>query len=629
MSRSCLLLWMALPTYLFAQAPVSPSSSASAPAAAPTSSAPVKSSEGSASNVNMGGDSKFLGKDVPFYNPTNDTLTWDGKAMNANDNRLFRARFEKYLNAPEQTEKADLDYRRSIDRIMELLSPDTISEKKIDEAYALLAKAAQYPDDARLCNTIGDAVYSSWQGKNANERLSQARAAMLKEQDQLEWNYRVTTDGLVQSEKFDGQVGNANEKNETISQSLQQQATIQPYVERLAELKLRLGANAVKQEAGEMQPKIEFQSLLVQLFAQRRFQHVVIGTRFYRAVFGDGDTKLQVSDDMKNVLSKGTGLPATLGLLDSLSNEAMRDVREGVQAYDFLLEKKELHSASQRLSETFIVGEFMPEIRTLSREKKRQVLDFTQKTNQLISTLEVKDYELAEKIVKGLGESAHDFDPSKPTAMIETARNIAAMHLAKARNAAVSGDRVTFETELKSATEIWPRNPDLKKMAAKIFDQTDIQQQAIVDFERLLSQKNYRQIFEDKLRFIAATATYPDKQKDLQKVLESMQKVETAIQRSQELFKRGDSAGAWESVEKTYHDFPSDPVLNQERARYTTEASDFVKSLRRASELEEKGQMGSSLSWYLKAQKIYPPSEYAGDAINRLAKKIVPESGGA
>jgi tetratricopeptide (TPR) repeat protein len=556
-------------------------------------------------------------------------MMWDGKAWNVNDNRLFRARFEKYLNSPEQTEKADIEYRQLLDEIMSLLSPDAITAKRIDQAYALLSKAALNPDDARLCNTIGDAVYASWQGKQSNERLEQARNSMLKEQDQLEWNYRVTTDGLVASEKFEGRQGDKKASSETVSQSLQKQATIQPYVERLAELKLKLGANAVKREAGEMQPKIEFQSLLVQFFAQRRFQHVVIGSRFYRAVFGDGDTKLQVSDDMKNVLSKGTGLPATLGLLDSLSNEAMRDVREGVQAYEFLLEKKELSSASQRLSETFVVGEFMPEIRTLAREKKRQVLDFTQKSNQLISALEVKDYELAEKIVKGLADTARDFDPSKPTAMIETARNISAMHLAKARNAAVSGDRVTFESELKEATEIWPRNPDLKKMASKIFDQTDVQQQAIVDFERLLSQKNFRQIFEDKLRFIAATATYPDKQKDLQKVLEAMQRVETAIQRAQELSKRGDHAGAWESVERAYHDFPNDPVLNQERARYTTEASDFVKNLRRASELEEKGQVGSSLSWYLKAQKLYPPSEYAGDAISRLSKKIVPESSGA
>ena len=39
------------------------------------------------------------------------------------------------------------------------------------------------------------------------------------------------------------------------------------------------------------------------------------------------------------------------------------------------------------------------------------------------------------------------------------------MHIAKARNAAVSGDKETLESELKAATEIWPRNPALTEVS--------------------------------------------------------------------------------------------------------------------------------------------------------------------
>jgi hypothetical protein len=50
----------------------------------------------------------FLGRDVPVMDPGSDTSTFDGKLWNMNNNRLFRSRFEKYLNAPAETSEADL-----------------------------------------------------------------------------------------------------------------------------------------------------------------------------------------------------------------------------------------------------------------------------------------------------------------------------------------------------------------------------------------------------------------------------------------------------------------------------------------------------------------------------------------
>ena len=76
----------------------------------------------------------------------------------------------------------------------------------------------------------------------------------------------------------------------------------------------------------------------MQLFLQRRFQHVLIGTRFYRAVFTDGDTKLELGKDAHDLFANSTGMPPTVGTMDSMANEVIRDVREGVQAFQYLLE---------------------------------------------------------------------------------------------------------------------------------------------------------------------------------------------------------------------------------------------------------------------------------------------------
>jgi len=301
-------------------------------------------------------------------------------------------------------------------------------------------------------------------------------------------------------------------------------------------------------------------------------------------------------------------------------------VSEGVAAFRFLLEKGELESATKRIAETFVVGEYLPEIRTLEREKKRQTLAFVQASNQLISALEVKDYALAEQLVSQLEESAKDFDNSKPMAAIQTAKTVASMHIAKAKNAAVSGDRATLETELAQATAIWPRNPDLAEVAAMIFSQADVQNKALVDFDQLLSQRNHRQIFDDKERFIAATALDTARQEQLREVLSNMTEIEGAIIRANEIERRGDFAGAWESAERAFQMFPEDAKLNQLRASLTTKAADFVGSLRRAEELEKRGQPGSSLAWYLKAQQQYPNSDFAKIGIERLTKQIFPDA---
>ena len=282
-----------------------------------------------------------------------------------------------------------------------------------------------------------------------------------------------------------------------------------------------------------------------------------------------------------------------------------------VQAFKFLLGKNELQSASKRLAETFMIGEYLPDVRTLDREDKRRALAFVQKSNQLVTAIEVKDFSMAEKLVKELSE---------------TAKQISAMHIAKARNAAVSGDKETLEAELKAATEIWPRNPALSEVSQTIFSQADVQSRALVDFDQLLSQKNYRQILDDRMRFIAATSMYPDKQEQLRKVLENMQVIETSIIQAQEIEKRGDYAGAWESAEKAFRSFPDDNKLNQVRANLTTKAADFVHAVRQAEELEQKDQPGSSLAWFLKAQSEYPASDFARQGVERLTKKILPDA---
>ena len=595
-----------------------------APAPAPVQqTAPAASSSGEGGGT-QGQQGSFLGGDAPMFDPGSEIFTWDGKSWHATDNRLFEARFEKYLNAPEETSAEAIAYQKNIEQILEDLAPGNDTPEHVDDAFRLLSKASEYEIDARLCDSLADAVYSAWRSQNSEARLAQADDALEEERKKNEWNAKMAATDL-QLDQAPSSKDKAAAQQYQQDENTKRDMDMQPYVTRLAEIMATIKANQAKKELSEIQTKIDFQALLVQLFLQRRFQHVLIGTRFYRSVFNDGDTQLQVGSDAHDLFSRSTGMPPTVGTMDSMANEVVRDVREGVEAFQYLVSQNEMESATKRLAESFMTGEYLPEIRMLPRVQKRKALLFMQQSDQLLSALEVKDYTLAEKLVDRLSNSATDFDTSKATAAIETAKQISALHLAKARNAAVSGDRVTLEAELKAATEIWPRNPELTQVSGLIFDQSDVQQKALVDLDELLSQHNYREIYNDKMRFIAAAAMYPDRQKQLGVVLDQMQTIETSMIQAQEMSKQGDYAGAWETVQKTFEKYPDDSKLNEMRADLTTQAADFVRTIRTAEDLEQKDEIGSSLAWYLKAQKIYPSSEFAGDGIQRLTKKVMPD----
>lgn len=575
-----------------------------------------------------------FGQEVPVLDPGTEVVAFNGKNYSVSNNPVFQARFEKFLNAPEATNKEDTDYRTILDRILVCLAPGNATVQNIDTAFKLLPYAARYDIDAHLCDSLADAVYAVWQAQRNQARLSNANVALEEELRRLEWNLQTVTDGKkIQAPAAPsggrangGGNGGARQGGGAVNPANSTDYQTASYTRRHAERLVAIKGNEVKKALSELQAKVEFQTMMVQFLLQRRFQHVIMSTRFYRALFTDGDSKLNLGKDATDLFAKSTGMPPTVSVIDSVANEAIRDVREGVKAFDFLLAKNEMEGATKQLRQAFLIGEYMPEVRLVQRDKKRQCLDFAHKSFQLISAINVRDYGRAETLVKDLKKVANDFDDSQPTAAIEGARIKARALIGKARQAALSSDQVTLERVMTEAGEIWPGNPEFKEAMDKLFTQGDVVQKALLDFDQLLSQKNYRQIWADKVRFIAAVSVNPERKPALEKVMNDMQAIEAALMRAEEMARQGVYAGAWETLERSWAQFPDDAKLNQQRADMTTRASDFVKVVRNAEELEKKEQFGSSLAHFLKAQKLYPASDFARDGIARLVKQVLPES---
>jgi len=573
----------------------------------------------------------FLGTDIPMFDPESEMLQWDGRSWNITDNRVVRARFEKYLNAPEAATEEDKAYREVLDAILGKLSPHRGGIPDLQGAVALLPQASRHPIDARLCDAISQAVYGAYLSQKNVSRLDSMNEALKKETERLHWNVEQTSQGTALSNgKSSTTTQQGKDRQTTNSGDVTSAGRTTGYALRLIEIEALKKANAAKMGISATQAKIEFQGLILQFLMQRRFEHVVIGSRLYRRIFSDGENTINLKEgsDVSRMFGEGLGTNPTLSMLESVANEAMRDVDEGVQAFEFLLEKDELESASKRLSEAFFIGEYLPRVRTLEREKKRRVLAFVRDAYQLKSAMEVRDYALGRELVDRMREEAKDFDYSKARAAIEFHTSLSDAHIAKAKLAAQAQNMDAYAKEMQVAIEAWPQNPNIKALGETVNTITDSKIQALNDFDRLLAQKDYRQIAADQGRFIAAALDDPKRQEQLQKVADDMKAIEMALAKARALAEGGNKWGAWESAQEILRQFPQDPVLNQTARELNTEVAEFVGILTRAARLEADNQVGSGLAWYLKARGIYPSSILAGEGINRLITEYFPSENG-
>jgi hypothetical protein len=634
------------------------------------------------------------------------------------NNPGFAVQFEKFLSAPAETSDAARLYRKRIDRIMELLSPGNATKANQDEAFNLLPLASEFESDANNCTTIHDAIYAAANAKVEIQRLTEVDQELVKKLNTAQYNYRQSAKSLSLSGQPVSKEEQASyEKNATELR----QATLDPSKDEVAALKQTIQKNQAQIATAELQSKFALQSLILQLFVQRRYQHVIITDRFYRALFDDGDQSLEGFQQMADKLgynqaagqvkliadanpngsaaaggaSGGAGAPGSgasagagsngagasvgnnnyygnnnggdatalsgsgvhlgienlsveslenafvtgmkgasrtfksLSQLDAFANEIIRDVNEGVKVYKFLLEKNELESASAQLAAVFTKGEYLPSVRLLTVDEKRKTLEYAQLCNRLVNAANSGNIDVLSDVVTHMKRLNPTFDDAEILAKLQGVKTASTLLVAQAKVAAAKGDLQSVQTEITRAAALWPNNPEVANFSTemgKVSEAASPQVQAINDFDQLYGQKNFRRIFDEKEKYIAAIAQSPERQGKLREVLSRMQEIETSILRAQEISRRGDYAGAWEGLETTFAQYPDDLKLTQLRAEYSTQAPDLVRDLNAAKQAEEKKEYGSSLSWYLKAQSVYPMSDLSKSGISRVVKQIMPDA---
>ena len=611
-------------------------------------------------NESSGGDSNanggLLGNEVGFFDPTNDTISWNGKTWAASNNRLVAARFEKYLNEPEEATVAAQEYRDNIDEILNLLSPHHKGGPVFLDAVALLPKASTYPGDAKLCDSLSNAIYTAILSRKADNRSKELLARMEREKKKAildaDWKARTEQDPKVGNSARLGSGKNdrlklakelrrrgftqaaervaarpAEGENKEQTQPAQQvgrgaqSLAYAEHVRRISEIEAQKKTRELEQKVKTELSKVQYQALMVQFFVQRRFKHVIMASRFYNQIWKEGDGTLYIDQDsdINKVFSESLGVSPTVSTLDSLSHEAIRDVDKGVEVFEFLVERGELESASKRLAEAYLVGEFMPAINTLERDKKRKVLEFVRGSNVLLNAIDSKDYTKATEQINELRGKADDFDATKAQAAVAAFTRASDMQIMMAKNHLAAKDMEKAQGAIRSAMEIWPQNPKLVEFD-RLVDAGGSLIQIRNDFDRLFAEKNYREVFRRRFEFGPSIDGDEDRTAKFRQIMENITAIETAVKGAEKMSNIGQNYAAWEELSEVHERFPDDPDLNQFMTKLAPKVADFTIALNNAKKHEERGNLGSALSWLYKAKHLHPLSEKADTGIKRLVQ---------
>ena len=622
--KSRFLLPLCLVSLAHAQVYTPPPEDSSKPASTPKDTAPAAEKKPPAAGP--------FGQEIPLLDPAAETITVGGVAIPLGDNRLLKARFEKYLAQPPESDEAAAKYRETLKQILATVSPFRTGGPDLYSAFKLLPGASSYPGDANLCGSLAESIYVAMLAKKDINGLTKLNKSIEDEKKLIiaEGDWKARTEKSISITESDGKDGakktTAVEKPGLGISSLKYADTLR----RIAEIEVLKKANIVKTEAQTLQTKAQYQVSMVQWFVQRRYEHVLMAARFYNQIWKDGDATLRINkdSDVSKLFSQAVGVSPTVASLDSLSNEAIREASKYVEAFDLMLSRGELHSASQRLMEAYALGEFLSPVATLSLEKKRQIAEYFRDLNELYGTLQAHDYTKTIELAASLKSRAKDFPSSKVDSAIAayTLASDLAIEEAKAHLLAKEGDKAS--EKIRAAAEIWPTNPKLMEFRSLVNNSGGL---VLIrnDFDRLLTEGNFREIARRQYEIAPAIQGDPKREDAFKQIMTNLTKIETALGKASEFSKMGQDCAAWEQLAKMRQDFPDDPKLGRELELLAPKVAEFTHALDKAKQFENRTpkQVGSALAWYLKARSIHPQSDLAEAGAKRLTDEILPPDG--
>ncbi len=541
----------------------------------------------------------------------------------------MRARFEEYLGTQELPSERLAAYQAEYDLILSLLR-----DRKTSEAWRHLLVLADYREiDAGVAWELANRIESIWNADRTTSLLGQANDKFRREIGALNRNADMLSDdirakdiefqrrttqgknkqpdsgnkpngGVPAYNPGEGGEGGGGPSVPSVASVIGKLQLTEAYLQSL-ELKARIKMNELKAEKLFDQAKSNFADYITTLYESGRHRHVVLAADFWRRIFDQGEYPVAMAQQVNAAL------------------EMHRDVQRSIDVFNYRLQENQIANATDRLQTAFMANDFHPAVLGLPRESKAKVEAFTSRLARMQNVIEARDFSGLESLLAEMKQVAPDFDSTKPLAIVNAVKLESRMRLGKAKLAAQRDNLEVAMQEFQAAAEAWPGNPDLETSASTFFAAQEIGNQSLVEFDRLVAEKNYRMIFEKQLAFAPAMKDDTKRQDQLRDALEKVKGAEMATEKANLLRVNGDVFGAWETVELAVADLPGDIKLNALRGELAGKGAEFVAAVNKAKDAEARKEFGFSLSWYAVAQRYYPASRMANEAIERISKELL------
>ena len=569
-----------------------------------------------------GGADRIFNVNSDSVDMENGTMQWKGTTMNLGNSRAVRARFERYLAAP--LDKSDVKrYVAILEQIQSLMSAQNLNQENYyrnqQEAFNLLFKAAEFDIDANNCLTIASQVQKVWSMKQ-EFRLIEVTKNQLETLRKVQEGVIINRSDIIEisnDERSDG-----SSKGKPLAKASSGVTELGYKVKDEARTQAQILAKDAEMTALGLKAKIEFQSQMVTFLMARRYRHSLITSAFYRTLFKGGSQNIVVgAKEVKEFFPISDFVP-TLESFDTLSREAIKDVSKGMQTVEELVSRDEKYSAFERLQETFFLGEFEPVVMGYPQEKKREMLELWKDLRELQRLGDERDLGSVEGYVNKVRGRARDFPGAPILSKVTNAMNASNMSLLSAKGAALAGDNIKAEAALERAAKIWPQNPGVKDFATQVVSRQDTLAQKIPEFDRLMTESKWRDIYNKKLEYALALAQDKERSEKLRKVVNRVGELDANIQKASVLATQNNPYLAWDVIVEVYKTESDDIVLAKTRSDIAPLVANYAQLIGHAEKLEKDGAEAAALTAWLSAQDLNPASPACGAAVKRLAKSV-------
>jgi len=614
-------------------------------------------------------------------NPETGTMSWKGHTYDVGQFRVFRGRFERYLALPI-TRDQDL-YGETLDEIFKLLSTRTAdgSQGSVVEAWKLLYRASEYEPDGGNSLGVANQIFNAWRIRDEKQAFSvtQNELDRIRRQQAASVVYagdafassasRSASDAIAGSALMGGlNTGSANSSSDSgssnsgggsgngsvssggttvtgggngnnqsgrgNSNSGQAKQTIgagnnvgplgQIFRSReLAETEAKIKSLEAAGLLSVTQAKLQFQSQIVSLFLQRRFQHALIASSFYRYIFKGSHQNLEVGKKELSSFLPSSDLAMTVETIEFLSREAINDVNSGMASVRANYDDGRKIGALERLQETFFLGEYLPAVAQFEPARKEALLTLYRKADEAKKLADLRDFDAVIVLTEEIGTLTKDFRAPEVSAAVRSAQRMSTLSLNAAQQAAAAGDFNRAQEFVEKAAQLWPLNPSIRNYTENMASQADLGTQAAIIFDEAFKRDDYRRIYERRAEFAAGFLNDKVRGPQLKGVIDRMARVEIYLAQTEELLAQNNAFSGWEALAAAAAFAPSDVILNQRMAQLAPRVAEFVGRLDQAKRYETDQRYAASLTQYLAAQDIHPASQLARTGLTRVSEAIM------